>query len=297
MAANIVDKSIPSFKIFIDGQEMRTDMEVGSINVENSLDAPDQASFIVINSVEIPEQDIKWFGEQLTLGQEIEIKLGYADKLDTVFIGIATSVKINLLNDGTNKLEVIASDFSYAMTKNITSFTWNEKKDSDIASSMASTYQLKPNIEDTEMVHRSIEQDEADFDFLKMRAAENAYEFYVFNRNLYFREPTYDEKPIATVTLGDNLISFTAEMDIADQDEKVADKIASSTKTNWSHCLTKATGDCPGSPKILPGNNLEIKGVGKALSKDHYYIEKTVHKMFTGNYLTTFYVRQLIKNA
>jgi phage protein D len=171
---------------------------------------------------------------------------------------------------------------------------WNDMKVSEIAASIALTYNLATKIDDTNTKHSVIEQfEENDFDFLCRLAKENGFEFYVQNGIFNFKKPDYSLKPITSITPGYDLISFSGVLDIADQTTEVADAIGGANPTNWNKCFTKASGECPGDPRILPGKNIELKGMGKALSKD-YYVEGTVHTMAPALYNTVFHVKQMI---
>jgi len=298
VAAEFEDKSIASFKIKIDGCEIKTEMEIGSIKVENALYEPDRAVFTIVNAVNIPENDVYWFGEELKLGQKIEIGLGYQDKTETVFMGIITSQKAIIDQNNGSGLEIIAHDRSFAMRREKKSRIWNDVKHNDMAASLASTYNLGAKIEDTGTTHNVVEQfEENDFDLLSRLAKENGFEFYVQNGTLSFKKPDYSREPVGQVTLGESMISFTGELDIADHSPEVADSIAGANPARWSNCVTKASGECYGHPGVLPGRNIEINGVGNPLSKSHYYIERTIHNMAAGYYITTYHARQMRKQA
>jgi phage protein D len=76
---------------------------------------------------------------------------------------------------------------------------------------------------------------------------------------------------------------------VADQQE--ADRLAGSILDKLSEGFVKGTGECIGIPDILPGNNIELNGLGSKFSKK-YYIEKTTHSITTSGYKTTFTVKE-----
>ena len=298
MTEEIVGGDLCGFNILVDGSKIKPEMEIGSIKVENALHEPDRAVFTIVNAVNIPESDVYWFGEELKLGQKIEIQLGYQDKTETVFIGIITSQKAIIDKNNVGRLEITAHDRSFAMLREIKSKLWNDVKHSDTAASIASTYNLGAKIENTCTTHKVVEQfEENDFDLLSRLAKENGFEFYVQNGILSFKKPDYSREPAGRVTLGQSMISFTGELDTADQSPDVADSIAGANPVKWSNCLTKASGECYGHPGVLPGRNIEISGVGDPLSKSQYYIERTIHNMAAGNYITTYHAGQMTKQA
>lgn len=214
----------PRFELKVSGEDVaRKGMEIVSVTVDNALDAPDQASFTVSNAFDMVKRETRWFDQEIMVGKELEVRLGYSDRLEGIFIGLITSVKISFPAGGMPQLEVTAFDLSHSMTKNKKSFSWEKKKDSDIASSLATQYKLTPRVEDTNIQHVTISQDnQSDFEFLKKRAEENSFEFFVFERTLFFRMPAYQEKnPIVDLEWGKTLLSFSPEVNIADQVEEV----------------------------------------------------------------------------
>ena len=200
-------------------------VEIVSVTVDNTLDAAaDQASFTVSNAFDVKKREIRWFDKEIAVGKEIEVRMGYSDRLETMFIGLITSVKISFPSGGMPQLEVIAHDLSHLMTKNKEFKSWKDRKDSDIASELASKdpYYLFPEVEDTCVPHVIIKKDnESDFDFLKKRAEKNRFEFFVFGRSLFFRRPAYQESAVVNLEWGKTLMSFSPEVNIADQVEEV----------------------------------------------------------------------------
>lgn len=201
----------------------RKGMEIVNVTVDNTL-APeaDQASFTISNAFDVVKREIRWFDQEIAVGKEIEVRMGYTDSLKTMFIGLITSVKINFPSGGMPQLEVTAFDLSHPMTKNKASKSWDKKKDSEIATSLANLHRLTPKVEDTRLEHVTIKQDnQSDFEFLKKRAEENQFEFFVIERNLYFRLPAYGESEVVNLEWGKTLMSFSPEVNIADQVEEV----------------------------------------------------------------------------
>lgn len=73
--------------------------------------------------------------------------------------------------------------------------------------------------------------------------------------------------------------------------QKEADDLARSILNKISEGFVKGNGECIGIPDILPGNNIELAGLGKRFSKV-YYIEKATHSISASGYKTTFSVKE-----
>jgi phage protein D len=213
----------PRFELTVAGTDVVSKgMEIASVTVDNTLDAADQATFTVGNAFDVAKRETRWFDQEIAVGREIHVRMGYSDRLETMFIGLITAIKINFPSGGMPQLEVTAFDLSHPMTKTKKSLSWDNKKDSDIASALASPYQLSPAVEDTRVQHVTIRQDnQSDFEFLKKRGEENGFEFFVFERTLFFRKPAYQESPVVQLEWGKTLMSFAPEVNIADQVEEV----------------------------------------------------------------------------
>ena len=65
------------------------------------------------------------------------------------------------------------------------------------------------------------QNNKTDFEFLKDRAEENGFEFFVIENTLFFRIPAYQEDPVVNLEWGKTLMSFSPEVNIADQVEVV----------------------------------------------------------------------------
>jgi phage protein D len=217
----------PRFELTVAGEDMASQgMGIVSVTVDNTLEAADQASFTVSHIFDVKKRDIRWFEQEIAVSKEMQVRMGYGDRLETMFIGLITSVKINFPAGGMPQLEVTAFDLSHPMTKNKKSKSWHRNnstvKDSDIVSTISSLYQLTTQIDDSRVQHRVVEQDnQSDFEFLKKRAEENGFEFFVFARTLFFRSPAYQENPVVNLEWGKTLMSFSPEVNIADQVEEV----------------------------------------------------------------------------
>jgi len=213
----------PSFALSIAGEDVaKRGMEIVSITVDNTLRASDHASVTVSNAFDVAKRETRWFDQEITVGKPIEVRMGYSDKLETLFIGLITAVKMNFPSSGMPQLDVTALDLSHLMTKSDKSFSWDNKKDSDIATALASQYQLRPRVEDTRKQHPTLKQDNKnDFEFLKDRAKDNEFEFFVFASTLFFRAPAYRESAVVHLEWGKTLLSFSPEVNIADQVEEV----------------------------------------------------------------------------
>ncbi|QWH88424.1 phage late control D family protein [Bacillus toyonensis] len=84
-------------------------------------------------------------------------------------------------------------------------------------------------------------------------------------------------------------IELTVTYPVFSQEE--ADKLAKSILNQHAEGLVTGSGETIGIPKIMSGENIFLKGLGKKFSKS-YYIERSNHSINGSGYRTTFNVKE-----
>lgn len=208
----------PDFKVLIDGLDIKKDgVIISSISLENSVEKADSFNMVV-------EYDFNMytsFGdlhEKLAIGKELQIDLGYTDKLETLFQGLITSVRIEI-SDGLEARAIVSGmDKSFKLMKKINSRSLVKMKYSDIAQKIAGENGLTAVVDDSGIVHDYIEQAGiSDYQFLSSLAEKCGSEFFVSSGKLYFRKLPAGGSASMTLKLGNNLLSLNLETDLADQ--------------------------------------------------------------------------------
>ncbi|RLI79450.1 hypothetical protein DRP04_09160 [Archaeoglobales archaeon] len=314
----------PSYQILVDGRDLKSLAEVISVTFEDTLDGADRFSF-TLGSI---HNNLLEF---LELGKEVEIKMGYLDKLTPMIVGEITSIELNFSSNG-DRLEISGYDLSYQFTQVRKHRSFENMRDSDVVERIASEarHRLRTEIEPTEVVHPYIVQNgETDYRFISMLAERNNFEFFVRERTLYFRRPRKEGDMIA-LEYGKTLLSFRAEINMANQVSEVivkawnpktkqeivgrarregsgrveqitdkpvfsqqeADKLARSILDKLSEGLVRGNAECIGIPEMRAGTIVELKGLGRFDGK--YYVERTSHTISSSGYTTTFNVRGIV---
>lgn len=211
----------PNFQILVDGEDVfkKFLIEISSVTVEDTLEGADRFSF----SINDPE--VSWVDSTLfEPGTEVEIKMGYADKLATLIVGEIISLRPTFPATGTPTLEISGYDLSYQFTRVSKQRSFENSRDSDIVAGIANEakHKLKTQIDQTETVHPHVVQDrQTDFEFIKSLADRNFFEFFVRERTLYFQRPKRDQTEILTLVYGESLSSFNPELNTAHQVSEV----------------------------------------------------------------------------
>ncbi|MFD2171192.1 phage late control D family protein [Tumebacillus lipolyticus] len=215
----------PAFLIDVGGQDVvKQGAAVTTVSVTQSVEKANNFSFTINNAYNWVSREFDW-QNIFTLGNTVEIKMGYVDKLETLFYGIITNVSYNYPADGTPTMTVTGMDYSYVMMKGKgekTANSWEQKMNSDVVKEIVQKYALSTsNIESTNKVKLKIDrQGQDDYTLIKKLAQETYFEFFVLGKDVYFRKPFQKTTPIMTLVFGKNLRSFQTSMKLDHQIKK-----------------------------------------------------------------------------
>lgn len=160
--------------------------------------------------------------ERLQVWKPVSITAGFEDDNEELLTGYITHVKPHFqANAEQAYLEIWGMDASVMMNRIEVLKDWPNKKDSDIATEIFTSYGLAAEVEDTSVVHEenvsTIIQRETDMQFLKRLALRNGYECYVQGSNAYFGPPSIDDEPqpLLAVHFGNetNIHNFSVGVD------------------------------------------------------------------------------------
>ncbi|MCD9025832.1 phage late control D family protein [Cohnella silvisoli] len=214
----------PAFDISIDGQSFTLQkIAVSFLKVETTMEPKsDSFQFRIENAYDAVARQFKWVGALIEVGKTITIKMGYTDKLETVFDGIITGLSLDYPAEGQPTVTVKGMDRSFLMMRSVKSNLWLNKKVSDVVKEIGGKYSLQLQVDDTLTPKPTIEQMRtSDFHFLKHLAEENHHDFFVIGQKLYFRKPNPSASPVITLMYGKNLRSYSTDVDISNQVSQV----------------------------------------------------------------------------
>ena len=212
----------PTFRIEVSGDDVLTKhhMEVVSVQVDNALNKADQFTFVVNNGFDVAKREFSKLIEFFEFGAPVSIYMGYVErsKSELMVDGIITSVSTSFPAQGLPQITVSGYDRSFCLMKNVGSKNWDKTKDSTVVSEIARAHGLNPKVEDTETEHPKVEKNqESDFQFVEKLARRNGFEFYVKGKDLFFIKPANDETGVLELEWGAGLMSFTPEVNLAEQ--------------------------------------------------------------------------------
>jgi phage protein D/phage baseplate assembly protein gpV len=161
-------------------------------------------------------------GQHFDLTKEIEI-LGADEsgKETKIFKGEITAIEPNFREGMVVDLVVRGYDKSHRLYRETKSEVHLNKKDSDLASSIAGNAGLSAEVDTTTTVYDAIYQDnQTDLAFLMKRAWRIGYECFVEDEKLYFRKPVSGSASVS-LTYGEDLMEFFPVISLAEQVNEV----------------------------------------------------------------------------
>ena len=225
VVADLSNPQVPVFDIIINGQTLFADAHpyIGSVLVDDSIALPSMFALEIFSSDEVEDVN-QWIDDDLfSVGNVLEVKLGYGDELETLIIGEITGLEPDFISNRLPVLTVRGYDRRYRLQKGRKTRTFIQQKDSDIAARIASEAGLSAEATDTSVTHDYIIQtNQTDLEFLQERARRIQYETVVYDKKLIFRPVQNDKSAILTLTMDDQLLEFRPRLSMARQASDVS---------------------------------------------------------------------------
>lgn len=207
----------PRFTVTIGNEEYpETAGIITDVTVDATLDGANHCT-VSMNAPYDHERsrltDTDW--DILSPGQDFAVKMGYADRLQPLFVGSVDSVEPTFPAEGMPTVTVTGYGSEHEMTDGNDSQTWDDATDGEVATDVASAYGFAGvEVDSTTVVRPKVVQDEeTDYGFLSRLAERNddgqgPFEAFARRNTFYFRAPADDATPTLSLGYGDSLQSF-----------------------------------------------------------------------------------------
>src|SRR5882672_5283192 len=141
---------------------------VGSVVVDDSVTLPGMFAVEIVGSDEVDDVN-QWIDdESFSVGNVVEVKLGYGDDLETLIIGEITGLEPEFTYSNLPVLTVRGYDRLRHLQKGRKTRTFVQQKDSDIASKIAREAGLSADTTDSSLTHDYVIQaNQTDLEFLR----------------------------------------------------------------------------------------------------------------------------------
>jgi Rhs element Vgr protein len=205
--------------VLCDGQDVGNEAQLIELTVHKALNRLPAATLVFadgdISTSTFPLSD----GDKLKPGAEVVVKLGYSDTEDEVFKGIVVKMSASIRGDNDSRLTVDCRDVASKLTVGRRSALFADMKDSDVITRLLGDAGVSSGtIDATTVQHGQLVQHYcSDWDFLLSRAEANGLVVTVDDGKLSAAAPACDGAAVLTVTYGESLISFEAELDARHQ--------------------------------------------------------------------------------
>lgn len=212
-----------SYTVKVNNKELDTKYQVMNIHVWQEVYKVGRARISIIagnsylNTFE--ESEVADFAP----GKDVEISLGYDQTNAVVFKGLILKHRIDIregyLNFASRSLLVLeCADKAVKMTLGRKTALYEDKKDSDVITTLASGAGVDKSIEATTLQHPFLTQyDISDWDFMIKRAQANGLVVLNINNKVTVKAPAVSGSAVVTVKQGDDVTRFKGEIDASTQ--------------------------------------------------------------------------------
>lgn len=210
-----------SFTIIVNGEPLSEVYQIKNIAIEKEVNRIPFAQIVLFDG-EASSQDFELSNESIFIpGNDIEIKAGYHNDVETVFKGIIIKHSLKIRQTA-SVLVIECRDKAVKATIGRKSNYYYESTDSAIIEEIAGKNGLDADIETTDYEHKELVQYQAsDWDFIMTRAQANGKVCYVEDGKLIIEKPDVSKSAVQTVAFGSSLLAFDAEMDARNQFNKI----------------------------------------------------------------------------
>jgi len=162
------------------------DASIHSLVVDQDVDQPDMCVLTLNNASHN-------YSNEVRLGDELEVKIGGSGG-KAIFKGEVVALEPIYKTGGESKCLVRAFNRLHRLLRGRKSMTFMDKKDSEIAQTIAQANGLSAQAESTAVAHKHVYQhNQTDLEFLRLLAARNGFEVLCEDKTLHFRKPRADK--------------------------------------------------------------------------------------------------------
>ncbi|MDB9496272.1 contractile injection system protein, VgrG/Pvc8 family [Spirulina major CS-329] len=219
-----VETLTPNIKVSIGGKKLPkgADEDLISVQVFEDIEAPSMFT-LEFMTWDLQKGKFTWVDDSsFDVGEEVEIQMGYVNKLKTVIFGEITGLEPEFRQGERPRFIVRGHDLRHRLLRGSNSKSFTKMKDSDIFSKIARARGLTPNTKDSEVKHDYvIQHNQTDWEFLSSRAERMGYEITIEKKNIYFQPPQNDQQKVLTLKFKENLSEFMPRLSSMNQVQKV----------------------------------------------------------------------------
>lgn len=204
--------------LYSGGSELDASFQIVSVTVNKAINRVPQARIVMMDG-DMPEKDFPLSNrDEFKPGSEIKINAGYGSSDETIFQGVIVKQGIKIRETG-SELVVECRDKAVAMTLGRNNANYVDVKDSDIITTLIGRYSgLSSTLEATTTQYKELVQYySSDWDFMLSRAEACGLLVVVDDAAVTVKSPQTDSSAVLTVTYGEDMLEFSADVDAQHQ--------------------------------------------------------------------------------
>lgn len=211
-------EGVVSIEITSEGAAIDSAIEVVSIDTWNAVNKVPRARIVLVDGdmpeSRFPVSDLATF----LPGKTIAISAGYGGDVAPIFSGIVIGHRIKITRDNAATLIVDLADTAIKMTVSRNSAALETITDSDLIGKLISAAGLSQEVTATTTSHEMVVQYAAtDWDMMVTRAEMNGMVVTVDAGKVTVKAPDTSTEAVLSVTYGESLLDFAAEMNALHQ--------------------------------------------------------------------------------
>jgi len=287
-ATNIKSGGIVSVTIKVAGNIIPDELTVLSVHIEKKVNGISTAKIVILDGQADTGKFDASSSSTFLPGAEVTIEAGYDAKNDVIFKGIITRQSIRIDATIGSALEVECRDQAVKMIVGRKNLTFSKKKDSDIISSIISTYSgLSSDVTATTTVWpEQVQYYVTDWDFILARAEANGLIVTTLNGKVSVVKPDADTTSVLTVKFGEGLLEFNADLNAVTQ-------LGNVKASAWDY-KNQAINTGQAANSVAGPGNLSSKKLSEVVGLADYMLQTTA-PLESGD-LTNWSKAQLIKS-
>jgi Rhs element Vgr protein len=257
---------LTTFTVKAAGTDLGGEYKIVSIEIRREVNRVPRATLVLIDGDAAAQTFAHSEEDTLIPGVEVEILGGYSSDEATLFKGVVTRHRIEVMQRGGSRLTVEMCDPVFRMTLGRRSRNFSDVTDSDVMETVIGMHAgLSAEVTPTAVPHPQIVQHQvSDWDFLVMRAEMAGYAVIAVDGAVKVAPPAQAGAAVSTAIFGQGL--FSAEVELDAESQFTAVETGAWDAANQELTTAEADDAVTPGPGNLTGADLAATGgVGAAL--------------------------------
>lgn len=263
------DVGVVTLEITSEGTKVSDTYMISSIRTQNDINRIPTATLVISDGNPATEDFPVSESSDFEPGKEIEIKVGYESKNESIFKGVVVNHAVSFDEGGAPELEVTIKDKALKMTIARKNAYFKEKLDSDMMKSLIGDAGLSADVTATSITYPMIMQHyTTDWDFLLSRADVNGFVVITDAGKVSAKKPDTSSSAVLKVTYGMDLMEFKGKLN--------ADTQLSAVKANaWDHSTQKLANGTGTKPSLNAQGNIASTKLADVFGVSDYEFQTT----------------------